>query len=114
MLEFGDMFASSTAMYAYFVASAILIGINGMFATWLFVRHDAGARLEARRTMRIAAAFAVAMLFLLSGLGAGIGSFIAHRSAAAGSARPATLSVDELHRKVDMKTLPVQAVSDYM
>jgi hypothetical protein len=114
MLEFGDMFSSATAMYAYFIGSAILIGINGLFATSLFLRRDAGLALEGRRMANVTAAFVVALLFLLSGLGAGIGTILAHRSAAAVGAQPPTISIDELHRKVDMKALPVQSVADYM
>ena len=116
MLEFGDIFASSAAMSVYMIGSAVLVGVNLLFAASLCLRREADESHHARRALqlKVAGALAIAALFLLTGVGAGVSSFNSHREAAADSARPATISVDEIHRRIDLKRLPVQDVADYM
>lgn len=116
MPALADILSSSTTMSVYYIGSIALIGVNGLFAAWLAFGRETSAARRPRPTsqQKVAAALIIGFLLLLAGASAGIGSLMSHQASAAGSAAPAGVSIDEIHRTIDLKSLPAQSVSDYM
>lgn len=114
MLESGGMLAGSTAPMAFVIGSAVCIGLNALFAAWLLIRRrTASTAMGPTSSLKLVAAMAGASLLLLASVGVGI-LLVSHRQAAAISPPPKSMSIDEIHRQIDIKSLPVQDVSDHM
>jgi membrane associated rhomboid family serine protease len=113
MFEFGEMFESSAATTSFVIVSAVCIGLNALFAAWLWFHDKNTSTTHApSNRLKIVAATSGASLLLLASIGAGL-LLVPHRQAAAVSAQGTSMSVDEIHRGVDVNALPVQELTDY-
>ncbi len=116
MPALADILASSTTMSVYYIGSMVLMGVNGVFAAWLLFRREKDLARQPRPThqLRVATALIIGFLLLLGAASAGISSLLAHQASASASEAPAVISIDEIHRTIDLKSLPAQSVPDYM
>ncbi len=115
MPALADIFANSTTMSVYYIGSVVLIGVNGLFAAWLLFRRETSSARGARPAHQLrVAALVVGFLLLLAGAGVGISSLIARQASASVHGTPTGMAIDEIHRTIDLKSLPTQSVHDYM
>jgi hypothetical protein len=113
MFEFTEIFESEVTTHAFIIGSFFFIALCGVS----FVSMQKWSPLkEARRAtqMQIASTFVIAAAFLAAGVGIGANAMMSHSTAAAIAAPMAAFSIEELHRQIDMKALPVLEIKDFM
>lgn len=116
MFELSEIFESQITTNAFIIGSIAFIVFNVVIGTSLvLMRESSRPRSLPRATqMQIAGALVTVAAVLAAGVGVGINPLISHRKAAAIAAPANAISIEELHRHIDMKALPVQAIMDFM
>lgn len=114
MLELNDIFESETATRALVIDSIVFMVLNVLLGAILISMREGTSWRSSRPAtqMRMVATLVLAAAFLAAGVGIGTSSILSHRNAAAIAAPTATISIEVLHRQINVNALPLQDIKD--